>query len=169
MQAGFTALRPTLALAKLVGWIDRLDQPGAVAAFNALESWASDNVPFPGAAYATYMRELYQENALAHGRHAVAGQRVDLGRITCPVLTVCAAGDTICPPDAATALNDCCGAQERHVLQVPGGHVGAVVGARAARELYPAIANFFVRHAGVSAAAPVSGAGATGAVRTTPA
>jgi polyhydroxyalkanoate synthase len=169
MQAGFTAMRPTLALAKWVGFLDRREQPGAVAAFNALETWASDNVPFPGAAYATYVRELYQRNALVRGEHAIADLRVDLQRITCPVLTVCAARDTICPPDAATALNDCCGAQERQVLQVPGGHVGAVIGARAARDLYPAIAAFFLRHAGVNAMAPASGAGATDAVRTSPA
>src|SRR5262249_39784559 len=125
MQAGFTALRPTTQLAKWVGLLDRGLDPAARAAFEALESWASDNVPFPGAAYATYIGELYQQNLLVQGKHHVCGHRVDLSDIRCPVLTVVADRDTICPPAAATALNERSGSADREVLTVAGGHVGA--------------------------------------------
>ena len=141
MQAGFIALRPTLQLSKWLGLADRAHDPAARAAFEALETWSSDNVAFPGAAYATYIRELYQDNALIAGRHHVRGQRVDLGRIHCPVLTIAAERDSICPPAAARALGDAAGGKSE-LLMVPGGHVGAVIGARAQRALYPRVARW---------------------------
>ncbi len=140
MQSGFTALRPTLDLAKWVRLADVGHDPAARVAFRALESWAGDNVAFPGEAYRTYIGELYQDNRLVAGTHRVRGRVADLKQIRCPVLTIVAERDNICPPAAATALNRACGSQDTEVLQVPGGHVGAVVGSRAKREMYPKLA-----------------------------
>jgi polyhydroxyalkanoate synthase subunit PhaC len=139
MQSGFQALRPTLPLSKWVGLLDRWSDAAQREAFFALETWGNDNVPFPAAAYRTYISELYQKNRLVRGEHSVAGRRVELSTVRCPVLTIVAEHDTICPPSAATALNEVVGSQDKAVLRVPGGHVGAVVGSRATRELYPAL------------------------------
>lgn len=142
MESGFTSLRPTASLAKLVGMPELWGRPERREAFDALETWARDNIPFPGEAYRTYIGSLYQRNELVEGRHHVGGRRVDLGNIRCPVLTVTAERDVIVPVEAATALNARCGTDDQAVVTVPGGHVGAVVGRRASRELYPAIAEF---------------------------
>jgi polyhydroxyalkanoate synthase len=139
MQSGFLALRPSSQIAKWVGFFDRVHEPKAREAFDALEQWAGDNIPFPGAAYGTYIADLYQKNALVRGEHHVAGRRVDLASIRCPVLTVAAERDTICPLPAARALNEACGSADKELVVVPGGHVGAVVGSRAPKVLYPAM------------------------------
>jgi polyhydroxyalkanoate synthase len=146
MQSGFSALAPTGSISKWIGLADRVHDPMARAAFGALETWASDNIPFPAAAYVTYIKELYQENRLFRGEHHVAGERVDLARITCPVLSIVAERDAICPPKAATALNEKTSSAVKDVLSVPGGHVGAVVGSRAAKELYPAMRTWIEKH-----------------------
>jgi len=143
MQAGFQALGPTSSISKWVTLADRFHDPDYREAFAALETWASDNIPFPGAAYETYIRELYQENRLVRGEHAVLGRRVRLEDVTCPVLSIVADKDTICPPDAAIALCDRSGSKDTKVLRVPGGHVGAVVGGKASSVLYPAIRQWF--------------------------
>ena len=143
MQAGFAALRPTLDIGKLVGLIDlAAADPAAREAFAALETWASDNIPFPAAAYRTYLTELYQDNALAAGRHTALGRTVDLAAIRCPVLTIVAERDTICPPSAALAINDLVSSSRRDVLTVPGGHVGAVVGSRAPTSVHAPLARW---------------------------
>jgi polyhydroxyalkanoate synthase subunit PhaC len=156
MQTGFQALRPTLPLSKWVTLLDRWNEPAQREAFLALEAWGNDNVPFPAAAYRTYIKDLYQRNALVQGEHFVSGRHVDLARVRCPVLTIVADHDTICPPPAATALNEHVGSKDRAVLRVPGGHVGAVVGSRATRELYPALAAWLEARLGppVKAARP---------------
>ncbi|HEX3343050.1 MAG TPA: alpha/beta fold hydrolase, partial [Polyangiaceae bacterium] len=72
MQSGFVALRPTSQLAKWVALADRGHEASARDAFEALDQWAGDNIPFPAAAYATYIEELYQKNLLVRGEHRVA-------------------------------------------------------------------------------------------------
>ncbi len=142
MQSGFQLLRPTQNLAKAITLVDKGLDPAFREASDALEAWASDNVAFPAAAYRTYIGEIYQENRLVKGEHAVAGKRVSLEAITCPVMTVVAERDSICPPSAAAALNQAVGTAQTSVVSVPGGHVGAVVGSRAAQNLYPALIRF---------------------------
>lgn len=158
MQSGFVALRPTTQIAKWVGFLDRAHDPKARESFEALEAWAGDNIPFPGAAYATYIGDLYQKNALVKGEHYVRGRRADLKNIRCPVLTVVADRDAICPPKAATALNDGVSSTDKEVLTVAGGHVGAVVGGKAPKVLYPALAAWFKKRLSAAARPVLSAA-----------
>jgi polyhydroxyalkanoate synthase len=144
MQSGFVALRPTAQLSKWIGFFDRLTDPQRLEAFLALEEWASANIPFPAAAYVKYIADLYQKNALVQGQHHVSGRCVDLANITCPVLTVVTERDIICPPAAATGLNRNARSKDASVLTIPGGHVGAVVGASAKNLLYPKLAEWFL-------------------------
>lgn len=150
MQSAFVALRPTAHIAKWVTLAMRARDPDFIQAFSALENWANDNIPFPAAAYITYIQELYQHNRLIHGTHAVQGRLVDLANITCPVLTVGASRDTICPLPAALGLNEHCGSKDIEVLSVPGGHVGAVVGSKAASRLYPAMTSWLTQRLAVT-------------------
>src|SRR5262249_16802767 len=143
MQAGFVALRPTTQIAKWVGFLDRAHDPKAREAFEALEAWAGDNIPFPGAAYATYIADLYPKDAFVKGEPRIRRRRADPKNIRCPVLTVVAERDSICPPAAATALNDAVSSKDKEVVTVAGGHVGAVVGGKAPKVLYPALAAWF--------------------------
>jgi len=139
MQSGFLALRPTTDLGKAMSLPDLATDKKARDAFLALDAWASDNIPFPAEAYRRYIREMYQANQLVAGTHRVAGRPVSLAQITCPTLVITASRDQICPPAAATALLDHIRSSDKDLLDVPGGHVGAVVGSRAARDMYPAL------------------------------
>jgi polyhydroxyalkanoate synthase len=153
MQSGLVALRPTLDLVHWVRLVDTWHEPGALEGFGAMEAWTRDNVPIPGRAYVRYIRELYQQNRLFKGTHRVGGRTVDLSRITCPVLTVTASSDSICPHDAAVALNVCVGSSDTEILTVPGGHVGAVVGDDAAAVLYPGVIDWLARRFSLGLAA----------------
>ncbi len=144
VQAGFVALRPTLDAAKLAALPDLAADPEAREAFLAREAWLRDSVPFPGEAYRRYIGELYQGNQLVAGTHRVNGATVALGAIRCPVLAITASRDAICPPAAGAALLRHVGSPDTAVLEVPGGHVGAVVGSRAAKELYPALMRWLI-------------------------
>ena len=155
MQMGFVSMRPTAQIAKWVGLADRWSQPGFLDSFEALETWANDNIPFPAAAYRTYIKELYQENRLVKGQHYVWGRKVDLADITCPVLTVVTKRDTICPPPAAKALTELCSAKDNDVLTIPGGHVGGVIGSKARTILYPALVDWFTTRLTPTPIAPV--------------
>ncbi len=147
MYGGFLALSPTRPLAQWIRLLDEIDHAPAREEYAALHALEVDKVPFPGTAYATYIKELYQENRLVRGEHVVRGTRVDLGRISCPVLSIVAERDVVCPANAVTALNDHVSSDVRDVLFVPGGHVGSIVGRKAAKVLYPQMRSWLERHA----------------------
>jgi len=148
MQAGFVALRPTVDLAKIMSWPDLVGDPEARTAYLVLDGWASDNIPFPGEAYRRYIGDLYQNNQLVAGTHRIGGRAVALGRITCPTLVITASRDQICPAPAATALIAHVGSSDTKVIEVAGGHVGAVVGRRAVQQMYPALAEWLAPRLG---------------------
>jgi polyhydroxyalkanoate synthase len=153
VRQGFYALRPTMQAAKLAMLLEHADEPWGsgltfVDRWRAIETWSNDIVPFPGAAYATWVGELWQRNTLVRGEHHARGRRVDLARITCPLLTICAERDAICPPAAAQALHAHARAKVKDVLVAPGGHVGMVIGRRAPRVLYPAIVEWLGQRLG---------------------
>lgn len=145
MQSGFVAMRPTGDVSKIVSYMDRAMDPKFRDAFNALDEWASDNIAFPAEAYRTYITELYQQNLLVKGEHWACGKRADLKNITIPVLTIAATKDHICPEPAAMGLNAYVGSKKKDAIVINGGHVGAVVGSKAARELYPKMTAWFTK------------------------
>ena len=75
----------------------------------------------------------------------LGGRRVDLGRITMPVLNVYARDDHIIPPATSRALGALVGTQDYTELALPGGHVGVFVGGRAQKLLGPGIAEWLAK------------------------
>lgn len=146
MLAGFLALRPTNLVADMVKLADlslsgRDDEREVVL---ALAGWAYDNVPFPAKAYAQYVEALFQRNELIAGTHTVDGQRVELDRITAPLLTIVADRDAITPPAAALALEHFVRSEDRSVLVVRGGHVSGVVNPSARERFHPQLCDWMI-------------------------
>lgn len=132
----FWWLRPTIKWQKLARLA--LDQerpgqerPGALDKFLAGEVWNHDNVDLPRGVFRSWLRDLYQEDALARGHFLVDGAPADLARITGPLLVVTGARDDIAPPAAAEALLDRSSAISRQPLRLDTSHVGVLSSARA--------------------------------------
>jgi polyhydroxyalkanoate synthase len=145
MQSAFHLLRPTLQLSKAMHVIDRAWDDEFLDGFFALETWGNDNVSFPGACYQRYVEELYRNDALLGGSFTLSGKPVRLEAIACPLLAVTFEHDNIVPWQSAAVLLDRVGSKEKQRLHLAGGHVGAVVSRKAARTLWPAIADFWAK------------------------
>lgn len=143
MQLGFHLLRPTMNLSKAVYVWEKAWDDQFLDGFFALETWSNDNVSFPGEAFRKYIRELYQEDALIKGRFTISGQRVDLGRISCPTRAVAFEHDNIVPAPSVRALLDHVSPDVAEVVTLRGGHVGAVVSSRASKTLWPELSQWF--------------------------
>ncbi|MCC6619739.1 MAG: alpha/beta fold hydrolase [Deltaproteobacteria bacterium] len=137
MQSAFHLLRPTTGLQKLVTLAERAWDDKFLDGFFAIETWGNDNVSFPGECYRTYIRELYQKDALVRGELSLDGRRVELADITCPVLAVTFADDHIVPAASASVIMERVGAIDKELVHLPGGHVGAMVSGSAAKTLWP--------------------------------
>jgi len=154
MQSSFSWLVPTANANKLLALIDRGGDEEFVRSFVAVETWTNDNVAFPGVAYRKYIEDLFQKNLLVQGEYRVRGERVDLGQISCPVLVLTASKDHIVPAPTAVPLVELCGAEDRTALELPGGHVGIMVGGGVEKHLWPRIDEWVLPR---SAAVPRAG------------
>ncbi len=120
-----------------------------------MEKWIADRPDHPGEAAKQWLKDLYQRNKLVKGELELGGRRVDLGRITMPVLNVYAKDDHIIPPATSRALGSRIGSTDYTELALPGGHVGVFVGGRSQKLFAPSVAEWLGRHdqAGGEAAA----------------
>lgn len=148
MQAAFTMLRPTMMLSKAQYMVDRAWDDEFLDGFFALERWGNDNVSFPGECYRRYITELYREDQLAKGTFALSGRAVRMQDITCPTLTIAFHHDSIVPLASARALHERVGAHDKELMQLSGGHVGAVVSRKASGGLWPGISEWMVARDG---------------------
>jgi polyhydroxyalkanoate synthase len=126
---------------------DRLADPTFdLHAWQAMYRWVNEGVPFPSAAYRQWITQFYQANQLARGTLHIAGRRVRLAHIRCPLLNVAAAADPIAPRPTTSAIVRLVGSPDTEELVLAGGHVGIVVGRAASSTLWPSVADWLDRH-----------------------
>jgi polyhydroxyalkanoate synthase len=140
MNHVFLTLKPwRLMQQKYVGMVDILDKPVEVANFLRMEKWIFNSPDQAGEAFRQFTKEFFQSNKLIEGTIEIGGKRVDLGKITQPVLNIYAEQDHLVPPAASRALASKVGANDYTELAFKGGHIGIYVSGRAQREVPPAI------------------------------
>ena len=74
----------------------------------------------------------------------IDGRRVNLAQIDCPLLTITAERDFICPPRSAAVLNDLAGSADKQLLNLPFGHISVLTGSQAASHLWPQLGSWLV-------------------------
>jgi polyhydroxyalkanoate synthase len=139
LQASFLMLKPVANLfEKPISLLERVDDDKFVDEYLTMETWLNDNISIPGEVYREFVKYLYQRNLLTKGQLLVGRRRVDLRRITCPVLNIMASRDDLVPCAQSEPFNDLVGSKDRRMMKLPAGHIGLAVGSRAQRELWPA-------------------------------
>jgi polyhydroxyalkanoate synthase len=119
---------------------DNLDDPRAVEAWHAMNTWVTDTIPMAGAAYRQLIVELYRKNALIRNQLVVRNQRVDLAQVKANLFTVIAGTDHITPPCQSESILDKVSSSDKEAYHVPGGHIGIMAGSSAQRTTWPHIA-----------------------------
>jgi polyhydroxyalkanoate synthase len=136
LQPAFKMLDPVGLATKLYHLEPKIDDDAFLRFFLAMETWLEDSVAFPGRAFAEWVA-AYAENRLVRGTLRLDGTAIDLARVSCPLLTVVAEGDYICPPQSSLALRALAGTDDHQLMLQPGGHIGLSTGKSAHRELWP--------------------------------
>lgn len=141
IKQGFRSLKPTAEITQYVDLWERLWSDEYVAAHQALNGWAADQIPLPGGV-ARQLQQMVIDNPFMNDRMVLGGDRVHLADITLPFLQVLANRDHIIPEPAAAPLIDLVGGADKHELRLNGGHIGLVVGRTAAKTTVPTIIDF---------------------------
>ena len=145
MNIGFLMLKPfQLMVDKYVGLMDNLDDPATVANFVRMEKWIFDSPAQAGEAYRKFLKDLYQENKLVKNELEIGGRKVDLKKITMPLLNIYATEDHLVPPACSIPLNDLVGSEDKTLYSFPGGHIGIYVSSRSQKELAPKVSQWLI-------------------------
>jgi polyhydroxyalkanoate synthase len=143
MNVGFLMLMPfTLNISKYLGMLDLAQDKEKLLNFIRMEKWIFDSPAQAGACLRKFIKDLYQGNKLIKGELEIGGRKVDLKKITVPLLNIYAAADHLVPPNSTKPLNDLVGSKDKDLYEFKGGHIGVFVGSRSQKELAPAIAEW---------------------------
>jgi polyhydroxyalkanoate synthase len=138
LQTCFQNLKPIQnTLQKTLSMFDNIEDPKFLANYFAMELWVNDNIPVAGETFREFVKELYQNNRLVRGELRLGDHRIDLRRITCPLLLLMAKNDHLVPPSSTEGIRPCVASQDVKSVVIDAGHVGLVVGGKAQRSLWP--------------------------------
>jgi polyhydroxyalkanoate synthase len=143
LQMCFQLMRPVQNyVEKYMKLCERRDDDAFLQNFLAMERWANDNVPVAGETFRDFVKLLYQRNQLVNGEMCFQGNKVDLERITCPLLMLTADSDHLVPPASTLVLQDHVSSDDVTAMSVNVGHIGLAVSSKAHRDLWPAAATW---------------------------
>lgn len=142
MNIGFLMLKPFARLLKYVDFLERVEDRDKLLNFLRMEKWIFDSPDQAGECYRQFIKDLFQQNKLIQNTLVVGDHKVDLKKITMPLLNIFASRDHIVPPVASKPLNDLVGSTDTQLYEFNGGHIGLFVSSRTQRELAPAMAEW---------------------------
>ena len=147
----FLMMNPVANVAKYsIELLDILDDDKKLLGFLRMERWISDRPNNPGEVVRQWFKDLYQGNKLVKNELVLGGRKVDLKRITMPVLNIYAEGDVVVPNSCSQGMHGRFGTKDYSELGVPGGHIGTFVGGKAQKILAPSIVKWLTakQHSG---------------------
>ena len=123
MANAFNMLRPNDLIWNYV--VNNYIKGKTPMAFDLL-TWNSDSTRMPAANHAFYLRNCYLGNKLTKGEMEIAGERLDLGKVTIPVYNLATREDHIAPAKSVFVGAKFFGGPMRYVL-AGSGHIAGVV------------------------------------------
>ncbi len=143
MNMGFLLLNPArLMIDKYVGFIENMANKKFVENFVRMEKWIFDSPDVPGETFRQFIRDCYQKNLLIQSKMEVGGKRVDLKKITMPLLNYYGKYDHLVPPEACELLTSRVGSKDVEDICLDTGHIGIYVSSKCQKEFTPRIARW---------------------------
>jgi polyhydroxyalkanoate synthase len=143
MNLAFLLLNPArLMIDKYVGFMENMDNKAFVENFVRMEKWIFDSPDLPGEVFRQFIRDCYQGNKLIQSKLEVDGQRVDLKKITMPLLNIYGKFDHLVPPEACELLVKRVGSKDTEDICLNTGHIGIYVSSKYQEAFAPKIADW---------------------------
>jgi polyhydroxyalkanoate synthase len=143
LNFGFLLLNPArLMIDKYVGFFENIDNKKFVENFIRMEKWIFDSPDIPGETFREFIRDCYQQNLLIQNKMEVGGRRVDLKKVTMPLLNIYGKFDHLVPPEACERLTGKVGSKDTEDICLNTGHIGIYVSSKCQQEFAPKIAHW---------------------------
>ncbi len=154
LNSGFLLTDPfRLMIDKYVGMFDRIEcdtedeacilrNQDIVTNFLRMEKWIFDSPDQAGETFRQFIKDCYQKNLLIKNRMVIDGKKINLKKITMPLLNVMAEFDHLVPNEASIPLADAVSSTDKDTLVFPTGHIGIFVGSKSQKEVCPRISEW---------------------------
>jgi polyhydroxyalkanoate synthase len=143
MNLGFLLLNPArLMIDKYVGFLENVDNKTFVENFVRMEKWIFDSPDVPGETFRQFIEDCYQKNLLIQSKMELGGRRVDLKKITMPLINFYGQYDHLVPPAASELLTSKVGSKDTQDICLKTGHIGIYVSSKFQKEFAPKIAGW---------------------------
>ena len=148
MNLGFLLLNPArLMIDKYVGFLYNMDNKKFVENFIRMEKWIFDSPDVPGETFRQFIQDCYQKNLLIKSKMEIGGQRVNLKKITMPLLNYYGKYDHLVPPEACQSFPSKVGSKDTTNICLDTGHIGIYVSSKCQKEFVPKIAQWLKERA----------------------
>lgn len=137
--SAFDILRPANRAAGVLHLWTNMWNDDYVKSYKLFDRWAAETLPIAGKYFRETTKSFMWRNSIMKGETVIDGHRVDLSRITAPVLSIIAQHDHVVPLPAAHPIMDLVKSKEREEIVVKGGHVSVVAGPGAVTRIWPSI------------------------------
>ncbi|MCG6878104.1 MAG: class III poly(R)-hydroxyalkanoic acid synthase subunit PhaC [Deltaproteobacteria bacterium] len=143
MNFGFLLLNPArLMIDKYVGFSEHMDDKAFVENFIRMEKWIFDSPDVPGETFRQFLKDCYRDNLLIDSKMEVGGKRVNLKKITMPLLNFYGKYDHLVPPAACELLTSRVASKDTEDVCLDTGHIGIYVSSKCQKEFAPKIAEW---------------------------
>lgn len=161
LNAGFLMTDPfRLMIDKYVGLFDRIEcdpedescmirNKENIKNFMRMEKWIFDSPAQAGETFRQFFKDCYQKNLLIKNEMMINGEKINLKKISMPLLNVMAKFDHLVPNDASEPLNNAVSSTDKETLVFPTGHIGIFVGSRSQKQVCPAISEWLAPRSGL--------------------
>jgi poly[(R)-3-hydroxyalkanoate] polymerase subunit PhaC len=150
MNFGFLLLNPArLMIDKYLGFFENVDDRKFVENFIRMERWIFDSPDLPGEVFRKFAKDCYQANKLIQSKLEVGGRRVELKKLTMPLLNIYAKYDHLVPPEACELLTRAVGSEDTEDLCLDTGHIGIYVSSKFQEAFTPKIAAWLKARDGI--------------------
>ncbi|HUN55039.1 MAG TPA: class III poly(R)-hydroxyalkanoic acid synthase subunit PhaC [Smithella sp.] len=140
MNLGFLLLNPArLMIDKYVGFMENMDKKEFVENFVRMERWIFDSPDVPGETFRQFVEDCYKNNLLIQSKMFLNGQRVDLKKLTMPLLNFYGEYDHLVPPTACNQLSKAVGSRDVEDVNLETGHIGIYVSSKFQKLFAPKI------------------------------
>jgi polyhydroxyalkanoate synthase subunit PhaC len=143
MNLGFLLLNPArLMIDKYVGFAENMDNKEFVENFVRMERWIFDSPDVPGETFRQFIEDGYKKNLLIQSKMYLNGKRVDLKKLTMPLLNFYGKFDHLVPPEACEQLTGAVGSKDVEDVCLETGHIGIYVSSKIQNQFAPKIAQW---------------------------
>ena len=124
---------------KYVGFAEYMDNKDFVENFVRMERWIFDSPDVPGETFRQLIEDCYKKNLLIQSKMYLDGKRVDLKKLTMPLLNFYGKFDHLVPPEACEQLTSAVGSKDVEDVCIETGHIGIYVSSKAQKQFAPKI------------------------------